>query len=389
MTVIRSWNPARTAAASMVGLLTLWTGRAAGAPPPGYVTTSKGYVGSACVFPVPNGAAVWANGNVTDGIDGPLLFTTPSPCPQPFIPFSAWDGGVATGSSTTTATLSPGVIPETSSWPVECYNETCTDGEDGCNDVCSFSYGGWLENAQVEAASGHIGAFIYENWIVPPLPAEDDGQTINYWGGIAQPTWDPGVVQPILKYGPFNTNPEDLTDPSSWGIMTEVVSSSGGDSPGPRIAVSPGDEIVAYAELENEGGTPWYYIFIGDSNSGAWTYQWYQPGDFDSWQWIYPAVLEAQNFCESLGDLCLEVPLSDGAVASSIQTWEVPYANWSDGSDWTQLLSPTWSAVQEPNEPNVQHTGCGPAPTTAACFWDVSIGSQSVTLGSQPCDGCG
>lgn len=108
-------------------------------------------------------------------------------------------------------------------------------------------YSGWTNG------SGNPISYFSTNWIVPPAPATQNGQTIFLFNGIEDAGFDV-ILQPVLQWGSSHAGGGNYWSITNWFV---------GSSPtlfGPLIQVNPGDNLQGIMTLTNQNGTLFSYL---------------------------------------------------------------------------------------------------------------------------------
>jgi len=112
---------------------------------------------------------------------------------------------------------------------------------------------GWVTNAYWQNTSSTPISYLITAWVVPPLPASNDGQTLFFFNAL-EPSNGEAIVQPVLQYGP-----SDAGNASGWGIANWYVWEEG-------YAVSDLISVQAGAILEGA------ITYTGQNSSGSYDY---------------------------------------------------------------------------------------------------------------------
>jgi hypothetical protein len=214
--------------------------------PSGWIHTPGAIVRADCVHGIPKGALLdEATGDVT--VDG-QLFAHFDKCPD-----------------------APVVLPGSTSGAVP-------------------SYSGFVEylvdNVTNLPSGSNINALVSQ-WLVPPFPTSQQGQTIFLFNGL-EPSSQNVILQPVLQWGPSVAGGGD-----SWAIASWLVN-SGGVYYSPLEGVNAGDTISGQTSFTQSGSTLHWTILIQDTSSGAWSSLGVTSTGYQ-WTLALPAALEADN----------------------------------------------------------------------------------------------
>lgn len=113
-----------------------------------------------------------------------------------------------------------------------------------------------VPRVQIYASDVHVKSdepltsFIAD-WVVPPLPRQNSGQTVYFWPGFKSQRPEMGlpVLQPVLQYGQQG---------GRWALQSWFVDGNDRRYPvvtAPAISVSPGDRITSYMSQSADKGT--------------------------------------------------------------------------------------------------------------------------------------
>jgi hypothetical protein len=182
---------------------------------------------------------------------------------------------------------------------------------------------GWITFAYWNRPSGHAITADTARWIVPPVPARWDSQTIFLFNGIDLPTgW---ILQPVLAYGPTIAGGGQYWSASCFNVL-QTGQNWAATTP---FQVIPGDTVVGVTDSAPPGSGNSYYCSVHASNGyGATLY------DVGSWPEYTQAVetLEAYNLLT-----CNDYPNTDSTAFKSIGLYThggVPTLSWTARTYW-------------------------------------------------------
>jgi hypothetical protein len=110
---------------------------------------------------------------------------------------------------------------------------------------------GWIENSQWRNGGTQPIIYFSTKWVVPPVPASDDGQVIYLFNGM-QPDSGAHILQPVLQWGPSSAGGGNY-----WSITNWYADGQGGQAAngGPPIQVNPGDSLQGVITCTGQSGT--------------------------------------------------------------------------------------------------------------------------------------
>ncbi|KAJ6585978.1 hypothetical protein B0H19DRAFT_1250724 [Mycena capillaripes] len=109
-----------------------------------------------------------------------------------------------------------------------------------------ITFASWLNNVGVP-----IGSF-GTNWIVPPVPASQHGQTIFLFNSIEPGTFD-GIMQPVLQYGPSAAGGGAFWAVATWYLLQDQTFFT------TPVRVNPGQNLRGALSLVGGSGTTFNY----------------------------------------------------------------------------------------------------------------------------------
>jgi Hemopexin len=141
---------------------------------------------------------------------------------------------------------------------------------------------GWIENSQWQNTSGQPIVYFSTKWVVPPVPASDDGQIIFLFNGL-EPANGSYILQPVLQWGAANGTGK------YWSISNWYANGESGHSITKLpIQVNPGDVLQGVMTLTGKSGSEFSYhsSFVGYPGVDI------DSGEVDELTWAY-VTLEA------------------------------------------------------------------------------------------------
>jgi hypothetical protein len=244
--------------------------------PEGYVITPFGYLHPSCVLQVAQGETLLADGRILQHADG-TLEDIPA-CQYPHYAVS-------------------GEIVKTGATKVE-----------------SPTVDGWVEYASQTISTSFSEIFSNE-WIVPPAPTSNNGQTDFYFQGLEDSNDVVSILQPVLQYGASAAGGGNY-----WAIASWNCCPSGTADYSTLVTVKPGDEISGAIESTCSVGTEScskWDIVIEDVTSGKSTSLTNSPSEGQTFNWAFGGVLEAYNVTQ-----CSDYPSNGSLLFPSINLFD-------------------------------------------------------------------
>ena len=119
---------------------------------------------------------------------------------------------------------------------------------------------GWIENSQWRNGGTEPIVYFSTTWVVPPVPASSDGQTVFLFNGL-QPDSAAHILQPVLQWGPSAAGGGNY-----WSITNWYADGQGGAAAfKPPIKVNPGQVLQGVMTCTGQSGSTYNYksSFIG------------------------------------------------------------------------------------------------------------------------------
>ncbi len=112
---------------------------------------------------------------------------------------------------------------------------------------------GWITYSDWTNNSGQPISSFTTNWVVPPAPATDSGQTIFLFNGIQNSGF---ILQPVLQWGPSYAGGGNY-----WAVTNWYADGQGGSAVvGPSlVTVNPGDSLQGIMTLTSQSGSSFSY----------------------------------------------------------------------------------------------------------------------------------
>jgi hypothetical protein len=273
-------------------------------------------VNPACVYQVPNGSTVRANGDLES--NGTVITHIP-PCPTPLV----WTRPVTQGDDASTAiTLPPGTTSQ-----------------------------GYVEWWQNQATSGEY-SLLETEFTVPSFPVrESDNQLIYLFPAIQSAGTPVIILQPVLQWGVFQCPTGfscNIDTPvgshSSWTYEAYAVSNQMGVFLS-QTSISPaaGDTLlgeVEFVEYVNSSTEMWLVAGNDQSNTGLGTTGFFvEVGtSTEPWNQALAAALESEGNINQ--NDCNDWP----GGASGVNFWQTPTVHNQSGNP----VTPTFTPCAEP-----------------------------------------
>jgi hypothetical protein len=158
---------------------------------------------------------------------------------------------------------------------------------------------GWIESTNITAPTGKSFSAVYVTNVVPPTPANFEGQTLFFFPGLEDINNTQSILQPVLIY-----------NVGGWSISNYNCCLSGVTNSTP-IPASPGDTIVSSITENCRPGTltcaTWDVVSLDLKNHKS-TSLLKTPSDGQIFNWAFGAVLEPYNV-----NYCDDYPSKDEA----------------------------------------------------------------------------
>ena len=243
-----------------------------GAVPEGYVITPFGYFHPSCVREVASGDTVLADGRVQHE-DGTADATAPV-CSYPRYTASG-------------ETVAAGPKPPTISHS-------------------------WIASGNSVNTTSPFGA-LTANWVVPPAPKTDHGQTVFLFPGMEDFVLDETIIQPVLGWnaGFFGTN---------WSIASWNCCPSGTTNYSTPVEVYSGDTIYGSIESNWKAGTnpqTTWNITTDDQSIGKSTTLKKTPAEGQSFTWAQGGALEVYEIVK-----CSDYPPNKSATFYNLALYD-------------------------------------------------------------------
>ena len=131
-----------------------------------------------------------------------------------------------------------------------------------------FPDDGWIVDCGWSNTSSDAISYMSTEWVVPPPPTTDVGQTIYLFNGLEQSgsggsPEGPFILQPVLQWGP-----SEAGGGSYWSITNWYAGGPGDPALyGTLVQVNPGDSLQGIMTLTSQSGTNFNYtsVFAGQS----------------------------------------------------------------------------------------------------------------------------
>lgn len=146
-----------------------------------------------------------------------------------------------------------GAIPKSRKGKAEFARSTGVPKHKMVASVAGITYGsGWITYAGWTNNSGSPINFFTTQWTVPPVPANQSGQTIFLFNGIQNSAF---ILQPVLQWGVSAAGGGPY-----WAVSNWYVDGQGGQAKySPLVRVNPGDALVGVMRLTGQNGDLFSY----------------------------------------------------------------------------------------------------------------------------------
>lgn len=123
---------------------------------------------------------------------------------------------------------------------------------------------GWIAYAYWNNGTGSSITNFVTNWVVPPAPATQSGQTIFLFNGIQNYGNNFGILQPVLQWGMSAAGGGPY-----WAVSNWYVTSGGQALYTPLVRVNAGDMLTGVMQLTGQSGSGFNYTsaFTGIGNT--------------------------------------------------------------------------------------------------------------------------
>lgn len=250
------------------------------AVPEGYVITPFGYFHPSCVRAVESGGTALADGRIQHE-DGTVDAVAPS-CAYPH--YTAQGAVVTAGIKQPTISHS------------------------------------WIASGNSVNTASPFGA-LTANWVVPPAPATDHGQTVFLFPGMEDFVLDETIIQPVLGWnaGFFGTN---------WSIASWNCCPSGTTLYSTPVEVYSGDTIFGSIETNWRAGTQpqtTWNIVTEDQTIGKSTTLKKTPGEGQNFTWAQGGALEVYEIVK-----CSDYPPNKSATFYNLSLYDQNFKRYHD-----------------------------------------------------------
>jgi hypothetical protein len=199
----------------------------------------------------------------------------------------------------------------------------------------------WLEYASVTTTSsyGELSA----NWIVPPAPTGNDGQTVYLFPGMEDYQDVVTIIQPVLGWN------SDFA--SAWGIASWNCCVTGTVYESNPVKVNAGDNIFGEMIDTCATGTlscPTWDVVTEDVTSGASTKLTHTSSQGQTFNWAFAGALEVYNIAH-----CRDFPPSNSASFYNLALYNDSFA---------KIASPGWTVTKLSTGVNPQCSYGGTTP---------------------------
>ena len=255
--------------------------------PDGYVITPFGYFHPSCVLKVEEGETLLAGGRMLQHVDGTL-----ENIPACQYPHYAASGKILAA---------------------------------GATKVESPTINGWVESASVTTSTSY--GEIVADWIVPPAPTSNDGQTVFFFPGMEDANDVVSIIQPVLQYGPSAAG-----GGNNWAIASWNCCPSGTADYSTLVSVHSGDVIQGTVKSTCSAGTEscsTWNITTADETSGQSTALSNSPSEGQTFNWAFGGVLEAYKIAQ-----CSDYPPNGALAFYNLALYDY---------NFNQISNPSWS----------------------------------------------
>jgi hypothetical protein len=185
----------------------------------------------------------------------------------------------------------------------------------------------WIVSESVTSTTSY--GYLYAEWIVPPTPASNDGQTLFFFPGLEDINDVVTILQPVLGWN------SDFA--SAWGIASWNCCKSGTTYEATPQRVNPGDTIYGDMYATCAAGTlscgSWV-VFTYDLQNGKYSELVNTSSFGQTFNWAFGGVLEVYNIAR-----CTDYPSFGYGAGDAISFNEIGLFN----DRFAQIANPPWS----------------------------------------------
>jgi hypothetical protein len=179
----------------------------------------------------------------------------------------------------------------------------------------------WIVSASITTSSAY--GSVYAEWLVPPAPSKNDGQTLFFFNGLMDIHDQATIIQPVLGW--------NADYASGWGIAAWNCCLKGTVWEGTPARVNSGDHLIgSVAASHSCNGSPtcstWYINIFDEQNQKS--SELTTSNDGQTFNWAFGGVLEVYNVVQ-----CADYPYTDG----------ISFFNQYVSNDQFVPISPAWN----------------------------------------------
>ena len=148
----------------------------------------------------------------------------------------------------------------------------------------------WIESGNSINTTSQFGE-LTANWVVPPAPTTDDGQTVFFFPGMEDYALDESIIQPVLGWnaGFYGAN---------WSIASWNCCPSGTANYSAPVKVNPNDVILGTIISNGGAGTTTWDITTEDTTTGKHTTLKNTPSQGQTFTWAQGGALEVYGIVQ-------------------------------------------------------------------------------------------
>ncbi len=210
----------------------------------------------------------------------------------------------------------------TCNYPRYLRNGEVWPGNSGNGPTINHAY---VEDATVTTNTSY--GELLSNWVVPPAPSSNDGQTLYFFPGLEDLNPTKTILQPVLGWnGDFS---------GAWGIASWNCCVSGITSESVPYRVSSGDTIYGMMKATCGAGTlscgSWN-VTTQDLSSGSTTTLSQTSADGQTFNWAFGGAVEVYDVAQ-----CSDYPTNGSISFMGLSLYDYNY---------NQISNPSWSIYE-------------------------------------------
>lgn len=215
----------------------------------------------------------------------------------------------------------------------------------------------WIEDYSITTSSSY--GYVDANWVVPPAPSSNDGQTVYFFPGLEDYSDTISILQPVLGWN------ADYSD--AWGIASWNCCVSGTTYESSPVTVNSGDAIYGTMQSTCSAGTlscgSWNVV-TDDATSNSSTTLSQTSSEGQTFNWAFAGALEVYSVSQ-----CSDYPSNGSILFSGITVYDY---------NFNQVSNPSWSLDNWYSDLTPQcNYGGGESPTQVMLQYGQPQGQQA------------